>query len=61
MWWSAGRILEFYSEATQATTAFGAEKPSLIVTALVIDNGGNVWTGHQKVGVRAGANVRCCI
>ncbi|MEW5304554.1 MAG: hypothetical protein WDW36_007157 [Sanguina aurantia] len=52
LWWSAGRIMEFYSEATQATTAFGAEKPSLIVTALVIDNGGNVWTGHQKGLIR---------
>ena len=42
-------MLEFFSEAGQSTTAFGIDKPNLIVTSIAIDLDGNVWTGHMKV------------
>lgn len=49
IWWSAGGMLEFYSEAGQSTTAFKIEKSSMLVTSIAIDMEGNVWTGHMKV------------
>ncbi|KAG2500702.1 hypothetical protein HYH03_001467 [Edaphochlamys debaryana] len=52
VWWSAGSMLEYYSEATQATTGFQMEKASMHVTALGVDDDGNVWTGHAKGLVR---------
>ena len=47
----AGSMLEFFSEAGQSTTAFGIDKPNLIVTSIAIDLDGNVWTGHMKVWI----------
>lgn len=45
-------MIEFYSEATQSTTGFQIEKQSMTVTALGIDDEGNVWTGHAKGLIR---------
>lgn len=53
VWWSVGQVTEFYSEASQSTTAFPpAESPKHVVTALGIDDDGNVWTGHHRGIVR---------
>ncbi|GAX75255.1 hypothetical protein CEUSTIGMA_g2700.t1 [Chlamydomonas eustigma] len=56
IWWSAGNMLEFFSEAGQSTTAFGIEKPHLLVTSVAIDLDGNVWTGHVKGLLRVRRN-----
>ncbi len=47
-----GQMMEFYSEASQSTTAFAIDKTSLTVTSLGIDVDGNVWTGHVKGLIR---------
>ncbi|GAX75257.1 hypothetical protein CEUSTIGMA_g2702.t1 [Chlamydomonas eustigma] len=52
VWWAAGTMLEFYSEAGQSTTAFSLDKPHLLVTALAMDIDGNLWTGHVKGLIR---------
>ncbi len=56
VWWSAGAMLEFYTEANQSTTAFLVDKPSLIITAIGLDAEGNLWTGHIKGLVRVRRN-----
>eukprot|EP00798_Chlamydomonas_sp_ICE-L_P018693 gene18693-25214_t len=52
LWWSAGQLLEFYSESSESTTAFEVKDPSLTVTCLGVDAEGNVWSGHVKGLVR---------
>eukprot|EP00198_Chlamydomonas_reinhardtii_P004200 XP_001693536.1 predicted protein [Chlamydomonas reinhardtii] len=52
VWWSAGMMLEYYSGNTGSTTGFQIEKTSLNVTAIGVDEAGNVWTGHAKGLVR---------
>jgi len=61
-----GNMLEFWTEAGGSTTGFRMGKESHTVTALGIDDDGNVWSGHQKVGGRSagascsGADSSCC-
>ncbi len=47
IWWSTDKMLEFYSGAMQSTTGFRQDK-SNYVTALGVDDRGNVWTGNVK-------------
>eukprot|EP00798_Chlamydomonas_sp_ICE-L_P025957 gene25957-11641_t len=52
LWWSAGQLLEFFSESSDSTTAFEVKDPNLTVTCLAVDHEGNVWSGHIKGLVR---------
>jgi hypothetical protein len=45
----AGSMLHFYTAAGQSTTDFQVDKEAGVVTAIGIDDTGNIWTGHLKV------------
>ena len=45
----AGSMLEYWTEAGGSTTGFKMGRESNMVTAIGVDDMGNVWTGHQKV------------
>eukprot|EP00775_Hariotina_reticulata_P009889 gene9889-10046_t len=49
VWWAVGGKLEFFSGATQSTTSFaGTQSDKAALTALVVDNQGNVWSGTAR-------------
>jgi hypothetical protein len=47
-------MLHFYTAAGQSTTDFQVDKEASVVTAIGIDDTGNIWTGHLKVSVWGG-------
>jgi hypothetical protein len=68
IWWAAGDRLEFYSTSTQSTTSFAPHTEKAAITALAVDNVGNIWCANSKgaVMMRQQRNweqvrVLCCV
>jgi hypothetical protein len=51
IWWAAGDRLEFYSTSTQSTTSFAPHTERAAITALAVDNVGNIWCANSKGAV----------
>jgi hypothetical protein len=52
VWWAVGGKLEFFSGATQSTTSFaGTQSVKAALTAVVVDNMGNLWAGTARGSV----------